>query len=54
MNPLTKADLDHAIAELKIYIVERESLWLKWVVGFQLSYFAIVIAAMFFITEHIK
>ena len=37
------------ILDLKIYIVERESGWLKWVVGFQLTYFAITIAAMFFI-----
>jgi hypothetical protein len=50
MEPATKGD----ITELKIYIVERESGWLKWVVGFQLTYFAITIAAMFFIVEHIK
>ena len=37
------------ILDLKIYIVERESGWLKWVVGFQLTCFAITIAAMFFI-----
>ena len=42
------------ITDLKLYIVERESAWLKWVVGFQLTYFAVTIAAMFFIVEHIK
>jgi hypothetical protein len=58
MEPATKQDVEHAIHnainELKIYIVEREINWLKWVVGFQLTYFAITIAAMFFIVDHIK
>jgi hypothetical protein len=53
-EPATKQDIEHAINELKIYIVERESAWLKWVIGFQLTYFAITIGAMFFITEHVK
>ena len=54
MNPATKQDIESAISELKLYIVDREIGWLKWVVGFQLTYFAITIAAMFFIVEHIK
>ena len=49
-EPLTKSDLD----DLKLYIVEREINWLKWVVGFQLTYFAVTIAAMVFIVEHIR
>jgi hypothetical protein len=53
-DPLTKQDLDSAIAELRIFILDREIGWLKWVVGFQLTYFAITIASMFFIAEHIK
>ena len=54
LDPATKQDLDSAISELKLYIVDREIGWLRWVVGFQLSYFAITIAAMFFIVEHMK
>jgi hypothetical protein len=50
-DPATKQDLDSAIQELKLYIVAREIGWLKWVVGFQLTYFAITIAAMFFINR---
>jgi hypothetical protein len=53
MEPATKQDVKDAINDLKIYINERESSWLKWVVGFQLTYFAVAIAAMFFIVEHI-
>lgn len=58
MNPATKQDVDTAIAvaiaDLKTYIERNENSWLRWLVGIQLSYFAIVIAAMFFIVEHIK
>jgi hypothetical protein len=50
----TKQDLKDAIADLKLTIVERENSWLKWLVGFQLTYFAVTIAAMFFIVEHLK
>ena len=53
-DPATKQDIDSAIQELKLYIVDREIGWLKWVVGFQLTYFAITIASMFFIAEHVK
>ena len=49
-EPATKQDL----LDLKLYIVERESNWLKWVVGFQLTYFAATLAAMFFIVEHVR
>jgi hypothetical protein len=54
LDPATKQDLDGAIRELKLYIADREIGWLKWVVGFQLTYFAITIASMFFIAEHVK
>ena len=54
MNPVTKQDLDSALAELRLYIVDREIGWLKWMVGFQLTYFAITIASMFFIAEHVR
>ena len=50
----TKQDLKDAISELKIYIVERENNWLKWIVGFQLSYFAVVIGVVYFAVAHIR
>jgi hypothetical protein len=53
VEPATKQDLKDAINELKIYIVERESSWLKWVVGFQLTYFVVTITVAF-IAAHIK
>ena len=58
LDPATKQDVERAIKEavsdLKLYVVECENGWLKWVVGFQLTYFAITIGAMFFIAEHVK
>ena len=54
MNPATKQDIDVAIAELKGYIERNENSWLRWLVGIQLTYFAITIGAMFFIAEHVK
>lgn len=59
MEPITKDDLkDFAtkqdINELKLYIVDRETSWLKWVVGFQLTYFAITLGAMYFMLQHIS
>ncbi len=57
-DPATKQDVERvikdAISELKIYIVERESNWLKWIVGFQLSYFAVVIGVVYFAVAHLK
>ena len=56
--PATKQDVDQAIkiaiADLKVYIERNENSWLRWLVGFQLTYFAVTIAAMFFIVEHVK
>jgi hypothetical protein len=49
----TKQDIDNAISELKLYIVERESGWLKWIVGIQITYFAITITVAF-VASHIK
>jgi hypothetical protein len=53
-DPATKQDVQDAIADLKQWMLEREIGWLKWVVGFQLTYFAITIASMFFIAEHVR
>ena len=52
LDPATKQDVERAIKEavsdLKLYVVERENGWLKWVVGFQLTYFAITLGVVYF------
>ena len=52
LDPATKQDVERAIKEaisdLKLYVVERESSWLKWVVGIQISYFAITLGVVYF------
>jgi hypothetical protein len=53
MNPATKQDIEDAIDELKLYVVERESAWIKWVLGIQITYFVITITVAF-VAAHIK
>ena len=43
-DPATKQD----IQDLKIYIWERESAAIKWVMGIQLTYFALVLGVVYF------
>jgi hypothetical protein len=45
VEPATKQDIRDAINELKLYIVERESAWIKWIIGIQISYFIITLSA---------
>ena len=52
-SPATKQDLRDAINELKLYVVDRESSWIKWIVGFQLTYFVVTIGVAF-VTGHVK
>lgn len=53
MDPVTKQDLKAALDELKVYIVERENSWIKWVLGIQITYFVVTITVAF-IAAHIK
>jgi hypothetical protein len=52
MEPATKQDVEraihNAIQELKLYIVEQESAWIKWIIGIQISYFIITLGATYF------
>lgn len=48
MEPATKQDLKDAISELKLYVWERESAAIKWVMGIQLTYFALVLGVVYF------
>ena len=47
LDPATKQDLVNAINELKLYVVEREIAWLKWIVGIQISYLVITVSVAF-------
>lgn len=53
MEPATRQDIKDAIGELKLYVVERESAWIKWIIGIQISYFVITISVAF-VFEHLK
>jgi hypothetical protein len=53
VEPATKQDIKDAIDELKLYLVDRESAWIKWVLGIQITYFVITITVAF-IAAHIK
>ena len=56
MEPATKLDVVSAIAELKLYILEREVSAVRWFVGIQLTYFTLVmgvtLGAMYFMLQH--
>ena len=47
-DPATKQDIKDAISELKVFVVERENGWLKWVLGIQITYFIITITVAHF------
>jgi hypothetical protein len=49
MEPATKQDIRDAINELKLYVVERESAWIKWVIGIQITYFVITVTVAHFV-----
>jgi hypothetical protein len=56
MDPATKQDLKEAIADLKLYILDREISAVRWFVGVQLTYFTLVmgitLGAMYFMLQH--
>jgi|HubBroStandDraft_3_1064219.scaffolds.fasta_scaffold1009945_2 hypothetical protein len=61
MDPATKQDLEAVerrletkIDQLKVWIVERENAWIKWVMGIQVTYFVITLGAMYFMAGHVK
>jgi hypothetical protein len=53
VEPATRQDIKDAIGELKLFVVERENAWLKWVLGIQITYFVITITVAF-VAAHIK
>ena len=53
-SPATKRDLEHAIHELRQFIVEREIITLRWMMGLQITYFFGTLAAVWFMLAHYK
>lgn len=49
-DPATKAD----ILQLKQFILEREVVALRWVVGVQITYFGITFATFWFLISHLS
>jgi hypothetical protein len=48
-KPATKSDL----LELKNFILEREIVAMRWVLGIQITYFGITLAAVWFMVSHL-
>jgi hypothetical protein len=53
MEPATRQDIKDAISELKLFVVDRENSWIKWILGIQITYFVITITVAF-VAAHIK
>ena len=57
-EPATKQDLDRAISELRDFIRDREVQSIRWFVGtfvgIQITYFAITLAAVWFMIGRIS
>ena len=52
--PVTKSDMEHALQDLRQFIVEREIVSLRWMVGLQITYFFGTLAAVWFMLAHYK
>ena len=52
--PATKHDLDLAISNLKAFVIERELIALRWIMGIQITYFFGTLAAVWFMLAHYK
>lgn len=50
----TKGDLKEAIADLKIYILDRELKAIRWFVILELSYFSITLASVWFMVSQLN
>jgi hypothetical protein len=54
MEPATKQDLSDLEARLKDFIRDREVQSIRWFVGTQITYFAMTLAAVWFMVGHIN
>jgi hypothetical protein len=57
-QPVTKRDLDRSLhdlrQELERFIVEREVVATRWMIGIQITYFFGTLAAVWFMLAHYK
>ena len=60
-DPATKQDLESferrlekKLDELKTWLLDREVASIRWFVGTQLAYVALVIGAVYFIVQHVR
>jgi hypothetical protein len=52
-SPLTKRDLRDLERDLKAFLLEREIVAMRWVLGIQITYFGITLAAVWFMVNHL-
>jgi hypothetical protein len=45
-SPATRRDLERAVDQLRLWLLEREVMSLRWFVGTQLAYFAVTLGAV--------
>ena len=53
-QPATRRDLELAISDLKNFVIDRELIALRWVMGIQITYFFGTLAAVWFMLAHYK
>lgn len=51
-EPATKSDIQELKQELKNFILEREIVAMRWVLGIQITYFFGTLAAVWFLITH--
>ena len=51
-KPVTKAELESVLKDLKNFILEREIVAMRWVLGIQITYFFGTLAAVWFLITH--
>lgn len=52
MSQATKEDLQNLERDLKQFIVEREVIALRWMIGIQITYFFGTLASVWFLVTH--
>ena len=52
-SPATKRDLQNLERDLKQFIVEREVVSMRWMMGIQITYFFGTLAAVWFMFSHL-
>jgi hypothetical protein len=52
LKAATKADLENTVKDLKAFILEREIVAMRWVLGIQITYFFGTLAAVWFLITH--